>query len=72
MAQVVEHILGKDEVGSSSLPNSSKNLVLRNEIFFIQADRLGISSRNSVYIIKCDKSHLYLITPLGVHKKPSA
>ncbi len=24
MAQVVEHILGKDEVGSSSLPNSSK------------------------------------------------
>ena len=25
MAQVVEHILGKDEVGSSSLPNSSKN-----------------------------------------------
>ena len=24
MAQVVEHILGKDEVGSSSLPSSSK------------------------------------------------
>ena len=27
MAQVVEHILGKDEVGSSSLPNSSRNPV---------------------------------------------
>ena len=24
MAQVVEHILGKDEVGSSSLPSSSR------------------------------------------------
>ena len=35
--------------------------------FFIQADRLGISSRFSVYIIKCDKSHLYLIIPLGVY-----
>ena len=27
MAQVVEHILGKDEVGSSSLPSSSRNPV---------------------------------------------
>ena len=72
MAQVVEHILGKDEVGSSSLPNSSKKSRSSERDFFIQADRLGISSCNSVYIIKCDKSHLYLITPLGVHKKPSA
>ena len=35
--------------------------------FFIQSDRLGISSRFSVFITKCDKSHLYLITPLGVY-----
>ena len=39
--------------------------------FFIQADRLGISSRFSVYIIN-SQSELYLITPLGVHKKLSA
>ncbi len=31
MAQVVEHILGKDEVGSSSLPNSSRR---KNVQFF--------------------------------------
>ena len=33
---------------------------------FIQADRLGISSRGSVNITK-RQSRLYLITPLGVH-----
>ena len=34
MAQVVEHILGKDEVGSSSLPNSSKKKdTIKNRVF---------------------------------------
>ncbi len=51
MAQEVERILGKDEVTSSTLVSSSK----KNDkhllvFFFIQADRLGISSRDSVYI----------------------
>ena len=32
MAQVVEHILGKDEVGSSSLPSSSKNKSTSSEV----------------------------------------
>ena len=35
MAQVVEHILGKDEVGSSSLPSSSKKQVLSLLFFFV-------------------------------------
>ena len=36
MAQVVEHILGKDEVGSSSLPSSSNPLKLKvSRGFFI-------------------------------------
>ncbi len=36
MAQVVEHILGKDEVGSSSLPNSSKKAsVVRCLLFYL-------------------------------------
>ena len=34
MAQVVEHVLGKDEVTSSNLVSSSrKNLVRKNEVF---------------------------------------
>ncbi len=53
----------------SKMRRTAKKLRTSIEVlnFFIQADRLGISSRFSVYIIKCDKSHLYLITPLGVH-----
>ena len=35
--------------------------------FFIHCKSNGISSAVRLYIIKCDKSHLYLITPLGVH-----
>ena len=35
MAQVVEHILGKDEVGSSSLPNSSKKKKDMQESVFL-------------------------------------
>ncbi len=52
MAQEVERILGKDEVTSSTLVSSSKkNDKHQLVVFFIQADRLGISSRGSVYII---------------------
>ncbi len=35
MAQVVEHILGKDEVGSSSLPNSSRKRKTRESVSFL-------------------------------------
>ena len=35
MAQVVEHILGKDEVGSSSLPSSSKEKALALQVPFL-------------------------------------
>jgi hypothetical protein len=35
MAQVVEHILGKDEVGSSSLPSSSKEKALALQVLFL-------------------------------------
>ena len=35
MAQVVEHILGKDEVGSSSLPSSSKKAKSEDLAFFV-------------------------------------
>ena len=34
MAQVVEHILGKDEVGSSSLPISSKKGLSNSLVLF--------------------------------------
>ena len=41
MAQVVEHILGKDEVTSSSLVSSSKNKALLRKCFiFIQSKGL--------------------------------
>ena len=36
--------------------------------FFIQAAKLGISSRISVYIINGGEPPLYLITPQGVYK----
>ena len=71
MAQEVERILGKDEVTSSTLVSSSKKSRSSERDFFIQADRLGISPRFSVYIIN-SQSELHLITPLGVHKKLSA
>ncbi len=35
MAQVVERILGKDEVGSSSLPSSSKKKQVARLAFFL-------------------------------------
>ena len=35
MAQVVEHILGKDEVGSSSLPSSSTEKALALQVLFL-------------------------------------
>ena len=40
MAQVVEHILGKDEVGSSSLPSSSKEKALALQVLFLFSDVL--------------------------------
>ena len=43
MAQVVEHILGKDEVGSSSLPNSSKNPFSYESGFFVSHESLLFS-----------------------------
>jgi len=45
----------------------SKNSRSSEREFFIQADRLGISSRVSVYIINSGLPLLYLITPFGVH-----
>ena len=54
-------------VGSSPTWGAKKSRSTERD-FFIQADRLGISPRFSVYIIN-SQSELYLITPLGVHKK---
>ncbi len=45
MAQEVERILGKDEVTGSTPVISSKKSRSSERDFFIQADRLGISSR---------------------------
>ena len=57
--QAVRHwILIPASVGSNPATPAKKSRSSERD-FFIQADRLGISSRFSVY----------LITPLGVHKK---
>ncbi len=55
MAQVVERVLGKDEVGSSSLPSSSKIPLIFQGIFCFAADRFASVGKfllldNSVYI----------------------
>ncbi len=50
MAQLVEHVIGNDEVISSTLITSSKKFDLFRQVeFFIQADRLGISSTRKIY-----------------------
>ena len=54
---------GSDTVPVRVRPPAPKNSRSSEREFFIQADRLGISSRFSVYIIKCGEPHLYLITP---------
>ncbi|MDO4607572.1 MAG: hypothetical protein Q4B40_00075 [Clostridia bacterium] len=56
-------------MGSNPL-RRAKNRLASASLFFIQADRLGISSRVSVYIIAAIAA--YIITPLGVYKKLSA
>ncbi len=45
MAQVVEHILGKDEVGSSSLPSSSKEKALALQVLFLLYEYCGCSTK---------------------------
>ena len=59
MAQVVEHILGKDEVGSSSLPNSSKKSMSFLGLGFFYPSRLAwyIISPKGLYIIAVGVYH---------------
>ena len=49
MAQLVEHILGKDEVASSILASSSKKVQVLRLGFFYPSHRLGMASRVCVY-----------------------
>ena len=84
MAQVVEHILGKDEVGSSSLPNSSKKAsVVRCLLFYllliITADNGIIRARggNAVEIkasCKYERDAFDALTRVCIYKgaKPTA
>ncbi len=51
MAQVVEHVLGKDEVTSSNLVSSSKKSRSSERDFFIHCESNGMLSRVSVYVI---------------------
>ncbi len=51
---------------SSNYPKNSRS---SEREFFIQADRLGISSRRSRVYHQHGVAVLYLITPLGVHQK---
>ena len=58
MAQVVEHILGKDEVGSSSLPNSSKkSSFFGTGIFLSKPTGLVYHQPKGLYIIAVGVYH---------------
>ena len=65
---LVECLVRDQEAAGSNPVTPTKKSRSSERDFFIQADRLGISPRFSVYIIN-SQSELYLITPLGVHKK---
>ena len=60
MAQVVEHILGKDEVGSSSLPNSSKKFQVFGLGIFLSIAKAMAYHQHGIAV-------LYLISPLGLY-----
>ena len=73
MAQMVERVLGKDEV-TGSIPVSSSKKERSNRFVLFLSKPIGLVYHHDVvvYIIKGGTSPLYLITPLGVHKKLSA
>ena len=48
MAQVVEHVLGKDEVTSSNLVSSSKNKGLRNEVLYFLSIAFELITYNAL------------------------
>ena len=51
MAQVVEHVLGKDEVGSSSLPSSSKK---KREGLCWKQQRPSLFCVQAIFIVRGD------------------